>query len=298
MRYAARAVHAIDRYTSPRRTTAGNFERSNVFQSVTDGITEGFYLMGVQGVLIQGSAGAASSLARRYVSDRLLVGALAGSATGAAVAMATSMATGVAPVGLVTTGALLGAYSGLRAAPNANVRDAGVNGLLLSALFIPGPAKAAGGLGAIVGAQFRSEKERILAGAVAGLAFGASLSVAGALPLGPVKAAIVCAVAGGGGAFIGPRTSQFFRNLAEDIGEKGRALTGKPREEGPVEDSASRRWARTLGVVPLSMTKEMVMALMYGDGAWLKGLAGGALDSVIQGTVMYHSKEEKHLPPS
>lgn len=297
-RQAARAVEALDRYTSPRSTTGGNFERPNLFQAVVDGATEGFYLMDLPGVFIQGGAGAAGSLARRYVADSPWVGALAGSAMGTAMAVATTCVTG-APVtpALMTCGALLGCYSGLRGDRNANIRDSGVNGLLISAPFISGPAKVVGGLGAIVGAHFENEKHRVLAAALSGTGFAVALSLAGVLPMDPLKAAFIGCVASTGGSVLGPRMNQFFRNLAEDVGEKGRSLTGlKQATDG--EDSPSKKWARTLGVIPLSFGKEMIMAGLYGDGAWIKGLAGGVVDSVLQGNIMYHSKEEKDLPRS
>lgn len=292
--HAVRAYETIDRYTSPRRNTAGNFDKPNLFQAVVDGATEGFYLMDLPGVCIQGGAGATAALARRYLYDHPLVGVLTGTTTGAAVAVATSMATGGSPTALVTLGALLGAYSGMRGDSRSAVRDAGVNGLLLASPFIAGPSKVVGGLGSIIGAHFQKESHRALVGLISGATIGVSLSLAGVLPLDPLKAGLVCGGTGATGSILGPRLNQFSRNLAEDIGEKGRALTGKPREEDSAGES---RWARTLGVVPLSLGKEMVMATLYGDGAWMKGLAGGVVDSLVQGNIMYHSKVEKHLAP-
>lgn len=294
-RQAARAVEALDRYTSPRRNTGGNFHNPNLFQAISEGATEGFYLMDLPGAFIQGGAGAAGSLARRYLADNSWVAAAAGAAAGAAAAVATTMVTGASPSALATCGALLGAYSGLRSDPSANVRDAGINGLILTSPFVAGPAKVVGGMGALLGAQVEQEKYRPLVGALAGTAFGVALSLAGVMPLDPIKAGIICGLGGAGGSVIGPRVSQFFRNLAEDIGEKGRQLSGIKESDGPGEETAGKKWARTLGVVPLSFGKELVLASLYGDGAWMKGLAGGALDSIIQGNIMYHSKEEKHL---
>ncbi|GMU52717.1 MAG: hypothetical protein AMXMBFR33_18630 [Candidatus Xenobia bacterium] len=291
-RQARQALQAADRYTSPRSTTAGNFERPNLFQSACEGATEGFYLMDLPGLAIQGSAGVAAVLARR-LGDNPWVGALAGTATGAAVGAATTLITGGSPVAMATCGAMLGTYTGLRADSRAVVRDGGVNGLILASPFFEGPAKVVGGLGALLGAQFPSEKKRLLVGALAGCAVGTSLAAAGVIPMDPLMAGLACTAASGLGAVVGPRTSQFFRNLAEDIGERGRALRGETPDTPP---STARRWARTLGVIPLSFGKEMVLAGVYGDGAFLKGLLGGAVDAVQQGNIMFHAREEKEVP--
>ena len=319
----------LDDYTSPRKHTGGDYKQASYFQAAMQGGTEGYYLLGagggLSGLAMGVGAGAASASVGALVQNKTgsqFAGLLAGTATGI------GLATGVAAVagGALGPAALLGGAIGLfqtiRAHGKSAVRDAGGNATMVSGLALNGPAKLAGGVGAAMGVQAKETFEELhlkygkniplvkelsvenagkVGQGLVGAAVGAGVAAALVLGFGSTLAAIgapvalgtaVAASAGAGlvGPFVGPRFSQFFRNMAEDIGRgvswAYQKVTGK--EVDP-------KVANAAGSVPSAFVKEGIRGSQYMDGSDLKSFLigfgiGGIMESAQQIHIMLKSE--------
>lgn len=278
-------IRWLDDYTSPRPHTAGNFAKASYFQSALQGGTEGFYLLGLPGVLT--GAGSAmlgvcldrATRGRKWVS--IPAGAVAGAAGSAAVAALVGGPMGIPAAAIA--GGLLGAFQTFRADARSAVRDAGGNATMISAAFLPGPAKMAGGLGAAVGAQLKSRPLKALVGAATGAALGAGLAAVGFAPVGVATAAAGSALAGALGPFVGPRFSQFFRNLSEDLGKGAEKLAHRL---GWTHGNLDEKVRNAAGSVPSSFVKEGLRGFLFSDGSPVSFLLGGVMESLQQAHIM------------
>ena len=217
-----KAIRWLDDYTKPRADTAGNFKQASYFQAAFQGGSEGFYLMGPAGI----AAGGASALTGAFVQNKTgsqVAGLAAGTAVGAGLGAAVGALTGMPLFGAAMVGGLVGSFQTIRAHGESKIRDSGGNATMISAFFVPGPAKVAGGIGAAMGARMESRWAQALVGAASGAALGGALAAIGYAPVSIATATLGSALAGAAGPFIGPRFSQFFRNLAQDT---GRVLDG------------------------------------------------------------------------
>lgn len=284
-----RGVQWLDEYTSPRDATSGDFKKASYFQATFQGGTEGFYLMGPLGAV----AGAGSAVAGTVVGNKTnsrLLGVLTGAGVGAALACATAALTGVPLVQTAMLGGLLGSFQTIRSDGLSKIRDSGGNATMVSAFFVPGPAKMAGGIGAAAGARFQHPAAQALVGAATGAAMGAGLAAIGFAPVGVAVAAVGSGLAGAVGPFIGPRFSQFFRNLAEDIGKgvsKGLVKIGVMDE--PMKDKP----ANAVGAVPAAFIKEGMRGFQLSDGGLAGFVVGGIMESIQQAHIMFFSGKDK-----
>ncbi|MBI3929322.1 MAG: hypothetical protein HY319_27495 [Armatimonadetes bacterium] len=283
-----KALHWVDSYTSPRPTTAGNFAEASYVQALLQGAVEGAYLQGWSGGLIGGGSALLGTLVDQKTRNPWLAlasGAVAGAAFGSAVAAAT----GAPLAGAIVVGSLTGAFQTVRSTALSRVRDAGGNATMVSAMFVPGPAKVAGGIGAAIGARMNSRPAQALVGAASGAALGAALAATGFAPVSIPAAAAGSALAGAVGPYLGPRFSQFFRNLAEDAGKglsKLLQVTGIRKQ--PLDDMTGN----AVGSAPSSFIKEGLRGFMYSDGSLIGFLIGGVMESVQQAHIMFFSKRE------
>lgn len=283
-----KAIQWADEYTSPRANTAGNFKQASYVQALLQGAAEGAYLEGWSGALIGGGSALMGTLVDRKTSNpwlALATGAGAGTAFGAAISALTG---GPVAVGMVV-GGLTGAFQTIRSTALSRVRDAGGNATMISALFVPGIAKVAGGIGASVGARMDSKAAQAAVGAAAGAALGAVLAATGFAPVGVATAVLGSAAAGALGPFFGPRFSQGFRNLAEDAGKGVDKLLQATGLSGHALDENARN---AVGSVPASFVKEGLRGFMYSDGSLIGLLIGGAMESVQQAHIMLASRKE------
>lgn len=275
-----KAVDWVDRYTSPRPTTSGNFRRASYFQASMQGAAEGFYLFGPTGI-VTGAGSAALGVAVGRKTGKRALGVLAGCAAGAALTagLVGLFGSPVTSAAALVGGGLVGAFQTIRADSESRVRDSGGNATLISAAFLPGPAKMAGGIGASLASRIESKPLKALAGAGAGAALGAGLAAIGFTPVGVATAAVGGGLAGALGPFFGPRFSQFFRNLAEDIG-KGVDRLGQ--KVGLLSKPLPEKTANSVGSVPSSFLKEGLRGFIYSDGSLVGFLVGGVMESIQQ----------------
>lgn len=289
-----KAIKWLDDYTKPREGTSGNFKEANYFQATFQGATEGFYLLGPAGVV----AGAGAALTGSFVQNKTksqVLGVLSGTATGAALGAAVGALTGNPLANAAIVGGILGGFQTIRSHGLSEVRDSGGNATMVSAFFIPGPAKVAGGFGAAAGARMESPAAKALVGAAVGAATGAGLAAIGFAPVSVTTAAIGSGVAGAIGPFFGPRFSQFFRNLAEDAG-KGLVWVGE--KVGLVKNEPSENVSNAAGAVPAAFIKEGLRGFMYSDGGLAGFIIGGAMESIQQAHIMLFSgKDKKEAEP-
>lgn len=283
-----RAIQWLDDYTSPRENTGGNFKQASYFQAAFQGGSEGFYLMGLPGI----AAGASSALTGAFVQNKTgseLAGLAAGTSVGAALGAAVGHVTGVPLFGATMVGALVGSFQTIRAHGESKIRDSGGNATMVSAFFIPGPAKVAGGIGAAMGARMDNKVHQALVGAATGAALGAGLAAIGYAPVSVATAAIGSGLAGAVGPFIGPRFSQFFRNLADDIGTGVSKLLVKTGVlDKPLEDKT----ANAVGSVPAAFIKEGMRGFQLSDGGLMGFVVGGLMESAQQAQIALFSKKE------
>lgn len=324
-------------YTEPRRHTGGDYKEASYFQAAMQGGTEGYYLLGtgggLAGIAMGVGAGACSATVGALVQNKTgnqLAGLLAGTATGVGLAAGVTALTGGPLAPAMFLGGTIGLFQTIRAHGASAVRDAGGNATMVSGLALDGPSKLAGGVGAAIGVQAREKAEAFhenygqkiplfkelstetvgkLGQGVVGAAVGAGVAAAMVIGFGSTMAAIgspvslgtaVAASAGAGlvGPFVGPRFSQFFRNMAEDIG-KGASwayhkVTGKEMKP---------KIANATGAVPSAFVKEGIRGSQYMDGGDLKSFLigfgiGGIMESAQQIHIMLKSdgKSEEDEP--
>lgn len=288
-----KAVDWIDDYTSPRESTSGNFKKASYFQAAFQGGTEGFYLMGLPGV----ASGASAAITGAFVQNKTgsqVAGVLAGTAVGAGLGAAVAGMSGQPLAHLSMLGGIIGCFQTIRAHGEAKIRDSGGNATMISAFFVPGPAKVAGGIGAAMGARFESPAAQAAVGAASGAALGAGLAAIGFAPVSVARAALGSAAAGAIGPFVGPRFSQLFRNLAEDIGE---GVEKGAQKIGLIDGEMSQKTTNAIGSIPSSFIKEGLRGFQFSDGGLAGFVIGGLMESVQQAHIAMFSGEEKPVPP-
>lgn len=283
-----KGVRWLDEYTSPRPGTEGSFKKASYFQAVFQGGTEGFYLMGPLGVVAGAGSAVTGSAVVNKTNSRVL-GVLSGAAVGAGLAAATAAITGLPLPQTMMLGGLLGSFQTIRSDGLSKVRDSGGNATMISAFFVPGPAKMAGGIGAAAGARFKSPAAQALVGAATGAAVGAGLAAIGFAPVSVAMAAVGSGVAGAVGPFIGPRFSQFFRNLAEDLGD---GLTKVAQKVGLVKEEVPDKVANAVGAVPAAFIKEGLRGFQMSDGGLAGFVVGGIMESIQQAHIMFFSDHD------
>lgn len=292
-----KAIRWLDDYTKPRADTAGNFKQASYFQAAFQGGSEGFYLMGPAGI----AAGGASAITGAFVQNKTgsqVAGLAAGTAVGAGLGAAVGALTGMPLFGAAMVGGLVGSFQTIRAHGESKIRDSGGNATMISAFFVPGPAKVAGGIGAAMGARMESKWAQALVGGASGAALGAGLAAIGYAPVSIATAALGSALAGAAGPFIGPRFSQFFRNLAQDA---GRGISNLLVKSGIVEKPLDDKKAGVLGSVPAAFLKEGMRGFQLSDGGLSGFVVGGLMESVQQAQIALFSKKEDQLgekPPT
>lgn len=292
-----KAIRWLDDYTKPRADTAGNFKQASYFQAAFQGGSEGFYLMGPAGI----AAGGASALTGAFVQNKTgsqVAGLAAGTAVGAGLGAAVGALTGMPLFGAAMVGGLVGSFQTIRAHGESKIRDSGGNATMISAFFVPGPAKVAGGIGAAMGARMESKWAQALVGAASGAALGGALAAIGYAPVSIATAALGSALAGGVGPFIGPRFSQFFRNLAQDA---GRGISNLLVKTGVIDKPMDDKKAGVLGSVPAAFLKEGMRGFQLSDGGLSGFVIGGLMESVQQAQIAWSSKKEEQAdqaPPT
>lgn len=287
-----KAIKWLDDYTSPRENTGGNFKKASYFQAAFQGGTEGFYLLGPAGI----AAGAGSAVTGAFVQNKTnsqILGLAAGTTVGAALGAGVGFMAGAPLLGAAVVGGLVGSFQTIRAHGESKVRDSGGNATMVSALFVPGPAKVAGGIGASMGARMESKAAKALVGAATGAALGAGLAAVGFAPVAIATAAIGSGLAGAVGPFIGPRFSQFFRNLAEDCGKATSKLLEKV---GIIEKPLEDKTASAVGSLPAAFIKEGMRGFQMSDGGLWGFVIGGLMETVQQAHIALFSKKESEGP--
>ncbi|MCD4783104.1 MAG: hypothetical protein K8T10_04645 [Candidatus Eremiobacteraeota bacterium] len=286
-------VEFIDDYTSPREETAGNFKKASYFQACFTGATEGFYVMGLPGVAM-GAVPAAVGVAVSNKTGKESLGVVAGVISGAAVGAGVgAIVTG--PAGVVAgaiTGAILGAMETFRGSSKSETRDGGGNANMISAPFIPGPAKMAGGIGSAIGTRMKSKTAKSVVGGIAAAAIGGTLAAIGFAPVSIPVAIAACGAAGVLGPIMGPRYSQLFRNLSNDIGK----LVGKAAKKiGLVKEGKDMdpNKKNIIGAIPSSFVKEGLRGFALSDGNIGKMLLGGVMESIEQAHIFLTQKKGK-----
>lgn len=312
-----RAAEWVMDRTEPQPDTAGNYHSAPYAPSILEGAIEGFALRGVAGGVTSMACAGVSVFIQDKVRSRVLgnlIAAGVSAGTGAALAALTwPAATPAGQLRNVIAGGLLGAFQTYRSDKLADVRGAGGFGTLAAGVAgtiagIPlGASKVAAGIGGALGAVVASDKPglKLLCSAAVGGAFGAGLAALGFAPLGIAAMAAVSAVGAAAGSAIGPRYSQFFRNLSKDVGTAAERLAQKV---GIVDKPLNPRLRNSLGAVPSGALKEGVNGLVYADGN-LIGLAAGVLmEAAHQVSVFMFAhmpeghaesapKDEKPTPP-
>lgn len=295
-----KVLHAIDEYTSPRESTAGNFEKPSYFQACVQAGVEGFYMEGPIGIV----AGALSSAAGVFGEDKtgsFKKGILAGCATGVALQVGLGLLAGAGPAGLATralTGGLMGLFFTMRGNQSSDTRDSAGNANMITACVVHGPAKLAGGIGAALATKVESKPAKALVGAATSAAIGAGLAAIGFSPVGIVTATIISGLAGGLGPFVGPRFSQLFRNLSNDLGKGLNKLFDVCGKESKTEEGKEKRtrFANCVGSLPSSFVKEGVRGFFLSDGGLSGFVVGGIMETIQQAQIFLCSKMEKNLP--
>lgn len=279
---AKTAIDAVDKYTSPRPDTEGSFEKASYFQACFTGMTEGMYIMGAPGLVV-GAVPAGIGVAVNNKTGKPFLGVLAGIASGAALGAAAGALTAnpAGVVGMAVTGGILGAMETYRGDANGRTRDSAGNANMVSALFVPGPAKMAGGIGAATGSKVKGKFKQAAVGATVAGVLGGTLAAVGFAPVSIPIAVAGCAMAGAVGPSMGPRFSQLFRNLASDIG-KGVKKLGKKLGFFKKDDAKEKRTQNAIGSIPAAFLKESLRGFALSDGNIPKMLLGGVTESLEQ----------------
>lgn len=242
-------------YSSPRPTTASNYEEPQIYQAASSAAIEGFYMLGVSGAFTNAAAAVVGLSTQKKVGK--LAGALAGAATGAGLAALAGTFLGAnSATSSAIFGGLCGAFSTLRGNQESKFRDAGAYGLAFGSPLLSGGAKAGIGLASVLGAEFDNEGVRALVAGGLGAAAGVAFSLSGHCALSPVMAALACGGVSAATSVGGPRLAMVMRNAGEDMGGK----IVKPKEEAAPKSLLSR----TAGVLPMAALRQGVMAFTMG----------------------------------
>lgn len=277
--------------TKPRPTTSGNLETPSYFLATFQAATEGFYFMGPLGAVSSAAASATGVWAAKKTHSSK-VGVVVGAATGAVLQGVLSAATGgvALPIAL-TAGALMGAQQVFRGDDNSVIRDSAGNATLMSAWFVPGYGKLAGGIASGLASRAKTTKGKILRGAIAGLVLGGALGALGLVPGGFVVAALASGLAGATGPLYGPKFSQFFRNLNEDLG----ALMVKGLRKLGLKRKTSQEFNNSLGAIPASFMKEGTRGMINADMDPIGFIVGGVSEVIQQAYIIVKQKKD-HTP--
>lgn len=291
------AGRAINKYTSPRPGTEGNFE-PNGYASYAPAFfqagTEGYYFMGSMGIA-SGIASCAAGLITEKKVKSLPAGIAMSSIIGAGL-MAGTAILNHSPSGYIVPavcGALLGVQQLFRGNAYSRIRDSAGNATLLTGLFMPKAFKLSGGIASGLAARVTKSKAAQMAiGTAGGAAIAAGLCAGGMLP-GPMWVPIsVSAGAGLIGPIMGPRFSQFFRNLSEDTGK----VIGKGLEK-MLGRTVSERVKTAIGAVPSSFGKEGTRGLINTDlDPW--GFVIGGFSESLQQAYIFMMSERADGEPS
>lgn len=281
----------IDAYTSPRETTAGNFEKFSHFQAVMHSAPAGYAFFGSLGI----ASASFSALLGGYVKEKTgseVLGMLAGTTVGAVSGGLLGSFGG--PSGIFAgaiNGGLLGALVVFRGNDRASVRDTAGNSVMISGLFIPGTGKIAGGIAAALGDIFGKSKlaKAIIGGGIAAIT-GGILAISGFSPAGMPVAVLGTAIAGALGPYIGPRYSQLFRNLSQDIGNCFYSFLKKHKI---VKKELREEEINSLGAGPSSFLKEGIKSFIYSDGSPLAVVFSAISETIEQIHIFLTSKREK-----
>jgi hypothetical protein len=288
--FIKRAVSAIDEYTRPREETKGDLVQHSLLLGCN--VSDGISVLGVKGLL--GSLVApAFGVYVANKTGKTAMGIIAGAAMAAALGAGASLVTGCPMLRTVIFSALLGTYETFRGNPKSETRDAASGANIVAAPFISGPLKLAGGVGAALATKMKSRTARILTGAATSAVIGAAIAAIGMSPVSLPVAVTFSALSGAAGPFFGPRYSQFFRNLSNDIGKAiGRMQTmlGKKKESDPTTLNIA-------GAVPASIAKEAVRTFALSDGSIPKTLFACTGEALKQGYIFWKSARDRDSQP-
>jgi hypothetical protein len=285
------AVDAVDEYTQPREYTGGNFDDSSYIQASLSGVTEGLYIMGAPGLVV-GTIPAMIGIAVENKTGSHKLGVAAGAASGLTIGAGIGFTMGGLPgaAAMGTTGTLLGTIQTMRGSSNAKTRDGAGVGRLISAPFIPGPAKLAGGIGAAVGSRMENKKAQALVGGAVAASIAAGLATFGFAPVTVPVAAGVSFAAGALGPVLGPRYNQLFRNVSSDVGDLIKEKTG---QEERLEKEGGENVKNAIGSIPTTLAKEGITSFLLSDGDPAKMLTGGAVKTLQTAHVFLSTEKEK-----
>lgn len=294
-REVGEAIRWLDKYSKPRPETTGDLEGDSYFQAAFNGAVDGLYVFGPVGAAFTAGS-AAVGMGVRKATDNKALGIASAMASGAALAgLLVGVVAGGPVLVPVVTGALMGGYQVLRGDKSSKIRDAG-NGSLLSAPFLPGPARMVGGMAGMMAAHCKTTKGKLAAGALTGMATAGALTllVAGAGAVAP--ALLAGGLAGAVGPFFGPRFSQVFRNLAQDFGKPIDKLMQKLRPDHQPGEHTSKA-ALLAGTVPAAFVKEGIRGMVLSKGSLPNAMIGGAKEAIRQVHVVMSQKDPEPKPP-
>ncbi|MDQ7826445.1 MAG: hypothetical protein RDV48_26825 [Candidatus Eremiobacteraeota bacterium] len=290
---AKNVLKAIDRWTSPQETTGGNFEKPSYLQAASASASAGFSMAGLPGMLT-GVVSTTLGIFTEIKMDSTLKGVIAGAAASAAMGAALGAAgvMGGVTKGLIV-GGLMGGFQVFRGSANSKVRDAAGNTCMLSAPFISGPSKITAGLGAAVSERWVETDKTWLKSLVSGAtaaAFGAGLCAIGLSPVGLGTAVAVNAAAGALGPIVGPRFSQFFRNLSNKMGD---AADKAGRKLGVIKKPLTEKSKNLVGAMPSSFMKEGLRTFALSDGSVGAIALAGLLETLETLHIFLFAKGDK-----
>jgi hypothetical protein len=284
-------IHKADEWTSPMETTGGDFKEASYFQAGSHAASSGFAIAGFKGAV----AGIAASSVGIFVEKRTkstVIGMVAGATSSAIVGGFLGSTAG--PVGIVAgaaTGTLLGAYQVLRGNADAGVRDGSGNAGLITGPFLPGPTKLAGGIGTGIAMRYgNSNISKALIGAGTAAAIGAVVAVAGFSPVGLLATIGINAAAGAISPFMGPRFSQFFRNMSNVAGNYVEKAANKLHI---IDKPLTEMQKNMVGALPSSYAKEAIRSFILSDGSIGAVAVAGLSEAIEQVHIFINSKKEE-----
>lgn len=277
---AKKVVHAVDEYTSPRETTAGNFEKPSAVIALLSGSADGLLYFGLPGVVVGAGSAMAGYAANRFTNNRA-VAALAATAAGAGLCAAT-LAIASAPVtvpAVVAAGALFGLFEAGRTDKDAERRDAS-NCVMMLPSVLPGPTRFTVAIGSALSQDLHNPVAKAAVGGISAAALTAAVTVlTGGLAL-PLVAA-----AGIGGVLapvLGHRIWQGARNgMADLAGGVTRLLvkTGVVHKKDPGEEKPHSEKAERLRNAAAAVILTIPTNMLKANGNVVHALIGTALKS-------------------
>lgn len=288
--YAKKALHAIDEYTKPRDDTEGNIGNHSILLGCS--VSDGLAVMGVKGLL--GSVVApAFGLFVANKTGSTTIGVIAGTGMAMALGVGASLLTGSPLVSTVVFSGLLGAYGTFRGNTHSETRDAASGANILNAPFVHGPLKLAAAIGAATGTKVESKIGKAIVGGAVSAVIGSAIALGGFSPVSVPVAAIASFCAGALGPFFGPRFSQFFRNLSNDIG----IAIGKLEKKLGFKKETDPTYLNMIGAVPSSLIKEGLRTYALSDGKAFNTIFACIGESFKQSYIFYKQIKEKEGAP-